>query len=122
MVEFVHSNPHDYALLIQFKSNERPFNWRHSAYKIYDDADAIEWARAMSDGMGNSYNITLVKGDQILEHREDIDAKAEFEMLRAELQSWGRLRNGREGTHWRGKPITELNKLELIAAIDTFKI
>lgn len=122
MAEFVHSNPHDYALLIQFKSNERPFNWRHSAYKIYDDAEAIEWAQAMAFGMGNNYNVTLVKGSAILEYRENIDAKAELEMLRAELQSWGRLRNGKDGTHWQGKLISQLDKLELLAAIDALKI
>lgn len=70
MSKYIPSNPHEYALLIQFKSNERPFNWTHSAYKIYNDVDAIEWARAMAEGMGNQYNVTLVKGDVVMDYSE----------------------------------------------------
>lgn len=59
----------EYWLSILFVSNEHP--WRHDHYSPYpkygmDDADAIDWAAGMQDGLGTAYQVTLFKDGKVL--------------------------------------------------------
>lgn len=51
-----------YALSISFKSNEQPFSTIcEPGREIADDADAWKWKAGMSEGLGRSYTVTLLR-------------------------------------------------------------
>lgn len=58
-----------YALRVKFKSNEAPWSGGYEPaerHQPQNDEAAIEWAVAMSDGLGLDYLVTLTKDDVVI--------------------------------------------------------
>jgi hypothetical protein len=57
-----------YELLIIFKSNEKPLSntYNPAPYGPKTDEDAVKWAAAMQEGMGNMYYVTLLKDGKFM--------------------------------------------------------
>ncbi len=55
-----------YWLKVQFKSNERSFSTNYKPLAVHqppDDDLAKDWARGMRDGLGDDYQVTLMRDD-----------------------------------------------------------
>lgn len=52
-----------YLLDVRFKSNERPWSTKYDPrpYPPKSDEDAIRWAEGMAEGMGEMYDVQLLK-------------------------------------------------------------
>lgn len=62
-----------YVLSVTFRSNENPFSTLYDAgpYAATNDEDAIDWARGMRVGLGEMYDVTLLKDGQPLNIEEE---------------------------------------------------
>ena len=61
----------DYYLQVTLKSNKNPWSteYRPLAWHPFkNDEEAIEWAQDMNAGLGDIYNLTLIKDGTVLSY------------------------------------------------------